>query len=473
MSGMRGRDSKGRTSTMHDESTVSASGFPEGFLWGTATASYQIEGAPKADGKGASIWDTFTHTPGKIRNGETGDVAADHYRLWETDLDLMQRLNLNSYRFSIAWPRIFPDGSGALNKAGLDFYSRLVDGMLARGIEPFATLYHWDLPQALQDRGGWANRDTAKIFADYAGAVVRRLGDRVSHWVTHNEPGVTTVLGHVTGEHAPGVADIARALPVSHHLLLSHGLAMQAIRSESPRPTEAGIVLNLTVTEPASDREDDVMAAKLFEGAWQGMFLEGLHRQQYPEEIVTILRMMGAPDDVVRDGDMAIIGTPTDFLGVNYYTRMILRAGTGTPPIPQVVTPGGPLTVMRWEVYPQGLRDLLLMVHQTYKPARIYITENGAAYPDALLPDGTVHDPDRTRYLHQHFEMTRDAIAAGAPIQGFFVWSTIDNFEWAEGYQPRFGVIYTDFTTQERHIKDSGRFLAEVAATNGARLAER
>ncbi len=458
---------------MRDESTVSASGFPERFLWGTATASYQIEGAPKADGKGASIWDTFAHTPGKIKTGETGDVAADHYRLWETDLDLMQRLNLNAYRFSIAWPRIFPDGSGALNKAGLDFYSRLVDGMLARGIEPFATLYHWDLPQALQDRGGWANRDTAKIFADYAGAVVRRLGDRVTHWVTHNEPGVTTVLGHVTGEHAPGATDITQTLPVTHHLLLSHGLAMQAIRAESPRPTEAGIVLNLTVTEPASDREDDVMAANLFEGVWQGMFLEALHRQQYPEEIVTILRMMGAPEDVVRDGDMPIIGEPTDFLGVNYYTRMVIRAGTGMPPIPQVVTTGGPLTLMGWEVYPQGLRDLLLMVHQNYKPARIYITENGAAYPDALLPDGSVHDPERTRYLHQHFEATRDAIAAGVPVQGFFVWSTIDNFEWAEGYTPRFGVIYTDFTTQERHIKDSGRFLAEVAATNGARLSER
>lgn len=458
---------------MSEASKVSASGFPERFLWGTATASYQIEGAPKADGKGVSIWDTFAHTPGKIRNGDTGDIAVDHYRLWETDLDLMQRLNLNAYRFSIAWPRIFPNGAGALNEAGIDFYSRLVDGMLARGIEPFATLYHWDLPQTLQDRGGWANRDTAKIFADYAGAVVRRLGDRVTHWVTHNEPGITTALGHLLGEQAPGFKDITLALPVTHHLLLSHGLAMQAIRAETPRPTDAGIVLNLSITEPASDREDDVMAAMLVEGIRQGTFLEALHHQRYPEEILTLLRMLGGPDDVVQDGDMAIIAAPTDFLGVNYYTRTVVRAGTGTPPLPEIVKVGGPLTVMGWEVYPQGLRDVLLMVHETYKPARMYVTENGAAYPDVLLPDGSVHDPDRTRYLHQHFEATREAIAAGAPIQGFFVWSTMDNFEWAEGYLPRFGVIYTDFTTQERHIKDSGRFLAEVAATNGARLFER
>ncbi len=460
---------------MSVDRVILSSGFPAAFYWGTATAAYQIEGAPQADGKGESIWDRFSHTPGKIARGETGDVADNHYYLWPGDLDLMQRLNLNAYRFSISWPRIFPDGYGRINEAGLDFYARLVDGMLTRDIEPFLTLYHWDLPQALQDKGGWANRDTAKAFGDLAGVVARRLGDRVSHWITHNEPGVTAVLGHVTGEMAPGVQDPALILPVTHHLLLSHGLATQAIRAESPRPVDVGATLNLAVVEPASDREDDVMAARLFEGVWQDVYLEALYHQRYPEEIVTILSMLGSPEGLILPNDMATIATPTDFLGVNYYTRMIVRAGAAGQDglgLPEVVRPGGALTAMGWEVYPQGLRDLLIHVHQTYKPARLYVTENGAAYPDTLLPDGAVHDPDRTRYLQQHFDATREAIAAGAPVDGYFVWSFMDNFEWALGYGPRFGVVYTEYATQERHIKDSGRFLAEVAATNGDRLDE-
>lgn len=447
-----------------------ASGFPPGFYWGTATAAYQIEGAPRADGKGESIWDHFTHTPGKIARGETGDVADDHYHRWQDDLDLMQRLNLNAYRFSISWPRIFPDGYGRLNEAGLDFYSRLIDGMLARGIEPFATLYHWDLPQPLQDKGGWTNRDTAKAFADYAGVMARRFGDRVGHWITLNEPCVTTVLGHVTGEMAPGEKNPALILPVAHHQLLAHGLAIQAIRAESPRPTAAGITLNLAYIEPASDREEDVASATLFSGAWQDIYLEALYRQRYPEEIETILRMLGAPDDLIQPDDMATIAAPTDFIGINYYSRNIVRAGQNGSLLPEVVPASGALTVMGWEVYPQGLRDLLLHVHQTYKPPRIYVTENGAAYPDTLAPDGAVHDPDRTRYLRLHFDATREAIAAGAPVEGFFVWSLLDNFEWAHGFEPRFGVIYVDYATLDRHIKDSGRFLAKVAATNGARL---
>ncbi|MDE3229226.1 MAG: beta-glucosidase [Chloroflexota bacterium] len=457
---------------MSEQRPNTASGFPPDFLWGTTTAAYQIEGAPTADGKGESIWDRFTHTPGKIARGETGDVAADHYRLWESDLDLMRQLNLNAYRFSISWPRVFPNGYGRFNEPGLDFYSRLVDGLLERGIAPFVTLYHWDLPQALQDKGGWANRDTAEAFAEYAGVVAKRLGDRVDHWITHNEPGVTTVLGHVTGEHAPGETNPALILPVTHHLLLSHGLATQAIRAEAPRPVEVGITLYISAFEPASDREDDVAAMRLFEGAMQDIYLEALYHQRYPEEIVTIMRMLGAPDDVIREGDMAIIATPTDFLGLNYYTRMLVRAGQGGNLLPEVITPDGPLTVMGWEVYPQGLRDLLLRISQTYKPPRIYITENGAAFPDALLPNGAVHDPDRTRYLQLHFDATHEAIAGGAPVAGFFVWSFMDNFEWARGYEPRFGVVYTDFATQARHVKDSGRWLAEVAATNGVRLDE-
>ncbi len=449
-----------------------ASGFPEGFLWGTATAAYQIEGAHTEDGKGESIWDRFTHTPGTIERGETGDVAADHYHRWQDDLDLMSRLNLNAYRFSVAWPRILPDGYGRVNEAGLDFYSRLVDGMLARGIEPFLTLYHWDLPQALQDRGGWANRDTAKAFADLAATAARRLGDRVSHWITLNEPGVASVLGHVTGEHAPGAHEPGLILPVSHHLLVSHGMATQAIRAESPRPMSVGITLNTGVVEPASDREDDVVAARLFEGVWQSMFLEALYRKAYPDEILTVLQMIGGSADVILPGDMELIATPTDFLGVNYYTRMIIRAGAGSTPLPEIVTPGGPLTEMGWEVYPQGLRDLLIRVSATYKPGVMYVTENGAAYPDMLNERGEVADPDRLRYLERHFLAAREAIQAGVPLKGYFVWSFMDNFEWAKGYRPRFGVVYTDFPTQRRIVKESGRFLAEIAATNGAALGE-
>ncbi|MGH2503141.1 MAG: family 1 glycosylhydrolase, partial [Ktedonobacterales bacterium] len=268
---------------MSDQRPTTASGFPAGFYWGTATAAYQIEGSPRADGKGESIWDRFTHTPGKIARIETGNVAADHYRLWETDLDLMRQLNLTAYRFSISWPRVFPNGYGRFNEPGLDFYARLVDGLLERGIEPFVTLYHWDLPQALQDKGGWANRDTAEAFANYAGVVARRLGDRVGHWITHNEPGVTTVLGHVTGELAPGATDPTLILPVTHHLLLAHGLATQAIRAEAPRPVDVGITLNIGAFEPASDREDDVMATRLIAGVWQDIYLEGLYHQRYPE----------------------------------------------------------------------------------------------------------------------------------------------------------------------------------------------
>jgi beta-glucosidase len=448
-------------------------GFPEGFYWGTATAAYQIEGAPEEDGKSESIWDRFVHTPGKIDRGETGDVAVDHYHRWPEDLDLMAQLGLNAYRFSISWPRILPEGYGRVNEAGLDYYSRLVDGLLARGITPFLTLYHWDLPQALQDRGGWPSRDTAKAFGDLAGTVARRLGDRVTHWITHNEPGVTTVLGHVTGEHAPGMRDPSLALPVTHHLLFSHGLATQAIRAESPRPAKVGITLNMSVIEPATDREDDVVAARMFEGVWQDMYLEALYHQRYPEDILGILQMVGGSPDVIQPGDLEIAAAPTDFQGLNYYTRTIIRAGSGDVPLPQVVTPSGDdLTAMDWEVYPQGLRDILIRLTATYKPPVIYVTENGAAYPDTLDERSEVNDPKRREYLERHFLAAREAIAAGAPVKGYFVWSFMDNFEWAKGYRPRFGVVYVGFPTQRRIVKASGRFLAEIAATNGSALGQ-
>jgi beta-glucosidase len=322
----------------------------------------------------------------------------------------------------------------------------------------------------LQDKGGWTNRDTAKAFGDLAAVVARRLGDRVTHWVTHNEPGVTTVLGHVTGEMAPGKRDPSLILPVTHHLLVSHGLATQAVRAESPRPPQVGITLNISVVEPASHREDDVIAAKVFEGAWQQIYLGALYHRTYPDEIMTLLQMMGGSPDIILPGDMDLIATPTDFLGLNYYTRTVIRAGTGDVPLPEVVTVGGPLTEMGWEVYPEGLRDLLVMLHETYKPAALYVTENGAAYPDIRDAQGEVNDPQRQEYLERHFVAAREAIAAGAPLQGFFVWSFMDNFEWAKGYRPRFGIVYTDFPTQTRIVKASGRFMAEVAATNGASL---
>lgn len=449
---------------------LTGSGFPAGFLWGTATAAYQIEGAPRADGKGESIWDRFSHTPGKIARGETGDVADQHYALWRQDLDLMASLHLGAYRFSIAWPRIFPEGAGKPNKAGLDFYSQLVDGLLERGIEPFVTLYHWDLPQALQDRGGWANRDTAGAFADYADAVVKRLGDRVTHWITLNEPSVVTVLGHVTGEHAPGLQDISLVAPVTHHLLLAHGLATQAIRAATPRPTEVGITLNVSVIEPASDRDDDTLAAHLFTGAWQTNFLDAIFNGQYPADMMAIMQALGMQTEFMRVEDMRTIAQPLDFLGLNYYTRSIVQSGRNGNLLPEIVPATGDVTVMDWEVYPRGLRDLLLSVTRSYNPPKLYVTENGAAYPDVIAPDGGVHDAKRIAYLREHFNATREAIREGAPVAGYFVWSFLDNFEWAKGYEPRFGIVYNDFATQKRIVKDSGRFLAEVAETNGARL---
>ncbi|HEX9035817.1 MAG TPA: GH1 family beta-glucosidase [Ktedonobacterales bacterium] len=455
---------------MTQESTRSASGFPSGFYWGTATAAYQIEGAPTADGKGESIWDRFTHTPGNIANGETGDIANDHYHRWPEDLDLMRSLNLNAYRFSVSWPRIFPEGYGRINEAGLDFYSRLVDGMLARGLEPFLTLYHWDLPQALQDKGGWENRDTAKAFGDYTTALARRLGDRVTRWITLNEPSGIVALGNVFGEHAPGKKDPSLILPLTHHLLVSHGIATQALRAESPRAPQIGITLNLSVIEPASDREDDVAAAQAYEGVRQTMYLEALYHKTYGDEIMTLLQMLGGSPDVILPGDMDLIATPTDFLGVNYYTRTVIRAGRGAVPLPDVVITGSPLTLMDWEIYPQGLRDLLTSVSNTYKPGVMYVTENGAAFTDVVDAQGKINDTARRNYLEAHFQATREAIAAGAPVQGFFVWTFADNFEWAKGFMPRFGVVYVDFPTQRRTVKASGLFLAEVAATNGASL---
>jgi beta-glucosidase len=439
--------------------------FPKDFLWGAATASFQIEGATKEDGRGESIWDRFCATPGKVRNGDTGDPACDHYHRWREDIGLMKELGLHAYRFSIAWPRVIPDGSGQVNQKGLDFYDRLVDGLLEAGIQPHATLYHWDLPQALQDRGGWASRDTAYAFARYADVTARRLGDRVKGWITHNEPWCASILSYWLGEHAPGLTNGA-ALDAAHHLLLSHGLAMPAIRAAAPR-AEAGITLNFSPAHPASDSPADVAAARRHDGFFNRWFTDPVFKGSYPEDMLALYAQMGLTVPV-QPGDLATIAAPIDFLGVNYYNRAVIKDEPGAPGLGySSLRPEGEYTHMDWEVYPDALRELLVRLHQDYAPAKLYITENGAAYPDVVSADGAVHDPDRTRFLERHFAATRAAMAEGAPIRGFFVWSLMDNFEWAWGYTRRFGIVYVDYETQKRTLKDSAHYYRGVIAANG------
>jgi len=449
------------------EATASTreTGFPAGFHWGAATAAYQIEGAVREDGRGESIWDRFSHTPGAIVDGSTGDDACDSYHRLDHDLDLLARLGLTAYRFSIAWPRIFPTGRGPLNEAGLAYYARLIDGLLARGIAPFATLYHWDLPQALEDRGGWLNRDTAGFFADFAAALGRRLGDRIAHWITLNEPHIVAYEGYLYGQKAPGKRDATLLAPVSHHLLLAHGRAVQALRAETPAATQIGLALNLTAIESATDRAEDVEAAALLDGLWHRWYLDPLYRASYPDDVQ---RALPLPPDLVRAGDLETIAGQTDFLGVNYYTRARVKAGVG--PRPRILPPAGRRCTMGWELYPDGLEPILRRLRSDYQPARLYITENGVPVADTLTASGEVHDDARIEYLREHLQAARAAIAAGVPLAGYFVWSLLDNFEWQLGYTQRFGLAYTDYATQRRIPKDSARFYASLAATNGATL---
>ena len=442
--------------------------FPEGFIWGAAASAYQIEGAWNEDGKGPSIWDTFCRIPGKIRNGDTGDVAADHYHRWEEDVNIMAELGLKAYRFSISWPRIFPEGVGEVNRKGLDFYSRLVDKLLAHGIEPFVTLYHWDLPQALQDRGGWPSRDTAYAFAHYAETVAGELGDRVSFWITHNEPFVAALIGHFTGEHAPGIQDPSAAFSAAHHLLLSHGLAAQAIRAAASRKPEVGIVLNLHPVHPASPSEEDQLAARRFDGIINRMFLDPIFRGKYPEDIVELLGFL-LPE--IRPGDMETISVPIDFIGINYYTRSVARFDPEFPLIQaSQIHPEGNEYSQMWEIYPPGIYEIVTRVWKEYDPNSIFLTENGVPVPDGVDFDGRVRDERRIRYLKNHLIHLHRAISEGAPVRGYFVWSLLDNFEWAYGYSMRFGLVYVDYPTQKRIIKDSGRWYAQVIRENGLAL---
>jgi beta-glucosidase len=438
---------------------------PADFIWGVATASYQIEGSPKADGKGESIWDRFSHTPGKTRDGETADVACDHYRRYAEDVDLMADLGIEAYRFSIAWPRIYPQGTGQPNARGIAFYERLVDRLLERGIRPVVTVYHWDLPQALQDRGGWANRDTVGRYVDYAETVFRALGDRVSMWITHNEPWVAAFLGHYNGEHAPGITDLRVALASAHHLLLSHAGAVDAYRALG-QATPIGISLNLWPVEPASDRQEDAAATTIADGYQNRWFLDPLFRGAYPQDVLELWERLAPPLSWLRDADLAQISRPIDFLGVNYYTRSKVRADRSRelgyaavePP------PGTPMTTMPWEITPETLTALLVRLKNEYGGVPLYITENGAAFPDRMEADGTVHDPERVEFLGQHFLAALRAIEKGVDLRGYFVWSLMDNFEWAKGYGQRFGIVYVDYPTQRRIAKDSARFYQKVIA---------
>jgi beta-glucosidase len=448
---------------------MAARSFPDDFLWGTATAAYQIEGAIAEDGRGPSIWDTFSHTAGKTFNADTGDVACDHYHRWQTDVKLMQELGCQAYRFSIAWPRVLPNGTGQPNVQGLDFYDRLVDELLAANITPFVTLYHWDLPQALQDKGGWANRETVEAFVEYADTVVARLGDRVTHWITHNEPWCVGFLGHYFGEHAPGARDLRTALQVIHHVLLSHGRAVPVLRS-ARAGAQVGITLNLSPCYPASDSAEDSAAAQRFDGFMNRWFLDPLYGRGYPEDMAALYQAILPQMDT---HDLDIIATPTDFLGINYYFPTVVRAvsldvnplGAQPRATEEAAAAGREITAMGWEVDAQGLNTLLARVQHDYMPKAIYITENGAAFDDHVT-DGTVNDPQRISYLQSHFSATHAAMTNGAPVRGYFVWSFMDNFEWAYGYSKRFGLIYVDYPTQTRILKESARWYQRVIDAN-------
>jgi beta-glucosidase len=428
-----------------------ANQFPTDFLWGAATAAYQIEGAAHEDGRSESIWDRFCATPGKVRNGDTGAIACDFYHRYPEDIALMRELGIDAFRFSIAWPRILPDGRGRVNQAGLDFYDRLVDELLANDIQPFPTLYHWDLPQVLEDAGGWPERATAEAFVEYVEVVASRLGDRISSWITHNEPWVAAWLGYALGVHAPGRTSTQDALSAAHHLLLSHGWATEVLRRESPG-SEVGIALALTHTYPATDSEGDRAAAWWADGSFNRWYLDPLYGRGYPVDLVEHFAPEGPP---VQDGDLEAIAAPTDFLGANYYFRQLVSEDPGGERPILVRDPDWSFTAMGWEVYPDGLHDLLTRLRDDYAPPGIYIFENGAAYDDLRGHDGDVVDPERQAFFDEHLAAVGRAIEDGVPVRGYFAWSLLDNFEWAEGYSKRFGIVYVDYPTLERVPKGS------------------
>ena len=436
------------------------SAFPKDFVWGVATSAYQIEGAADEDGKGPSIWDLFCRMPGSIADASDGDIACDHYHRWQEDLALIASLGVDAYRFSVSWPRVRPTGAGAWNAKGLDFYERLVDGLLARGIKPYLTLNHWDLPAELQASGGWAARDTVYRFVEYASHVGARMGDRIAAITTHNEPWVIATLGHESGVFAPGVKDRAVAMQASHHLLLSHGLALQALRAAGCQ-SRLGIVLNLSPIGPATDEADDTAAAWLEDGRLVRWYMDPLFKGQYPQDVIEHL---GADAPQVKAGDLRDIATPMDFLGVNYYTRGVVSASGSW----DIKSSGNALTDMGWEVYPRGLTELLVRLHLDYAVPPLYIKENGAAFKDTL-EDGQVHDAERTDYIGRHIAAVGEALRQGVPMAGYMVWSLLDNFEWASGYAKRFGIVHVDYATQKRTPKDSALWYRDFLLQQRAR----
>jgi beta-glucosidase len=445
------------------EGRLSGRDFPSDFVWGAATSAYQIEGAVDVDGRGESIWDTFCKRPGAVLNGDSGAVACDFYHRYPQDIELMRTLGIDAFRFSIAWPRVLPEGRGRVNQVGLDFYDRFVDELLAAGIRPFATLYHWDLPQALEDAGGWPMRATAEAFVEYVELVAARLGDRIDNWTTHNEPFCTSWLGYGVGIHAPGRTDLADSAAAAHHVLLSHGLAVQALRRDCP-DAELGIVLDSWPIHPASDDPRDIAAASVADGFRNRIFFDPVLRGSYPEDV---LERLGPAAPLVLDGDLAIISAPLDFLGVNNYSRSIVRAGEDGEPI-ELPAPAGPTTSMGWEVYPDAIYEVLTRLHSEYDTPPIYVTENGAAFADVRAADGSVDDPDRIVYLTGYVDAVARAMAEGVPVLGYFVWSLLDNFEWSYGYSQRFGLIYVDFETLERVPKSSFEWYRGLAASGRA-----
>jgi len=439
---------------------MSSARFPKDFIWGVATSAYQIEGAWNEDGKGESIWDWFAHTPGHVIGNENGDTACDHYHRWPEDLRLLRQLGVGAYRFSVAWTRVMPEGRGNVNRAGLDFYDRLVDALLEAGISPFPTLFHYDLPMPLHHAGGWPNRDTAKAFGDYAYAVAQRLGDRAAWWITLNEPMVIAFNGYFIGDHAPGENNPAAAAQAAHTLLLAHGEAVRAIRSACPLPVKVGIALNLSPVYPATDSDADLEGVANYDAFANRMFLDPILRGEYPRRLIDAFGPF-APQ--MEEADMRHIAEPVDFIGVNYYTRSVV---TGNADIPVLgafpVRPEQGEFSEMWEIYPSGLPELLRRVWDDYHPPLLLVTENGVPVNDKLDADGAVHDAQRIAYLERHIAGVRDILDRGIPIGGYFVWSLMDNFEWALGYQMRFGLVHVDFATQRRTPKDSYRWYQKL-----------
>jgi beta-glucosidase len=420
--------------------------FPRQFVWGVATSSFQIEGAAFEDGKGPSIWDRFCRIHGAIADRSNGDVACDHYHRWASDIDLLVELGVEAYRFSVSWPRVRPGGAGSWNEKGLDFYERLVDALCQRGVKPYLTLNHWDLPEELQARGGWANRETAHRFVEYASGMAARLGDRVAAITTHNEPWVISMLGHETGVFAPGLKDRAVAMQVSHHLLLSHGLALKALRAQGC-PSKLGIVLNLSAVQPATDAAEDRAKAHLEDGRLLRWYMDPLFKATYPADV---LEFLGPDAPRIEAADLRDIASPMDFLGVNYYSRTVVSAQGAW----DARSSGREITDMGWEVYPEGLTELLLRLHRDYPVPPLYVTENGAAFKDEVV-DGRIHDRHRSDYIASHIAAMGEAMLRGVPMEGYMVWSLMDNFEWTKGYEKRFGILYVDYATQRRTPKDS------------------